>query len=508
VLELVLPDGRRVPLEGEVTIGRASENTVQLADRGVSRYHARISPAPGGATIEDAQSSFGTWVDGRRLDAPVPLRDGATIGVGDLDLVVERPRRPDEAGRTVVVPDGASALLPMAGAGPRLRSGYALKQLEADEGDRRWVLKSLRTERFVRLADPEAELVKLLDGRPAAELVAEAERRFGPDGPSRLARLVAELADRGLLAGVEGLPEASPQRRGWRRVIGPRELVWGGAGDAIARLHRGPARHLTGETAVTAMAILAATGIGVFAYLVAGRYGTPFVVARKVGLGALVFLVGRLAVAAVHEAAHGLVMASYGRRVHRAGIKFVAIFPFAFVDTSDAWFEPRPRRIAISAAGPASDLTLAALFSLCCLALGPGAIRDIFFQLAFAAYVGAIFNLNPFVERDGYQILVDVLREPGLRARAREQLHRRLRGELRSDDSPVLARYSTIGFAWTAVALGFAVVVSLRYEAVLVRLVPAAAAHVLLGLIWILLLIPVMVMVGGPLLHRMRARPG
>jgi putative peptide zinc metalloprotease protein len=199
-------------------------------------------------------------------------------------------------------------------------------------------------------------------------------------------------------------------------------------------------------------------------------------------------------------------MASFGRRVHRAGVKLLAIFPFVFVDTSDAWFEPRRRRIAISAAGPASDFTLAALFSLCCLGLGPGSVRDVFFQLALAAYVGAIFNLNPFVERDGYHILVDVLREPGLRARAREQLRRRLSGEPRSTDSRVLARYSAIGFAWTAVAVGFAAVMSLRYKAALVQLVSPTGAYVLLGLLWILLLTPLIAMVGGPLLERSRGR--
>ena len=55
-------------------------------------------------------------------------------------------------------------------------------------------------------------------------------------------------------------------------------------------------------------------------------------------------------------------------------------------------------------------------------------MRDIFFQLAFAGYVGAFFNLNPFIERDGYHMLVDWLREPGLRRRAREQFARRLSG--------------------------------------------------------------------------------
>ena len=59
--------------------------------------------------------------------------------------------------------------------------------------------------------------------------------------------------------------------------------------------------------------------------------------------------------------------------------------------------------------------------------------------------MGAFFNLNPFLERDGYHMLVDWLREPGLRRRARQQFARRLSGQPRTDDSPVLARYSLSG---------------------------------------------------------------
>ena len=138
------------------------------------------------------------------------------------------------------------------------------------------------------------------------------------------------------------------------------------------------------------------------------------------------FLLGRFAVVAVHELAHGLTMASFGRRIHRAGLKVIAIFPYAFVDTSEAWFEPRRRRIAVSAAGPVSDFSLGAIFALCALLLPEGTVRDIFFNLAFAAYVGGFFNLNPFIERDGYHMLVDWLNEPGLRRRAKEQLERRI----------------------------------------------------------------------------------
>ena len=237
-----------------------------------------------------------------------------------------------------------------------------------------------------------------------------------------------------------------------------------------------------------------------------GRYGTPFVVANHLGWGGLVFLLGRFAVVFVHENAHGLTMASFGRRIERAGFKLIAIFPYAFVDTSEAWFEPRRRRIAISASGPASDFTVAGVFSLCALLLPPGTIRDIFFNLAFAGYVGGFFNLNPFIERDGYHILVDVLGEPGLRRRAREQLARRLRGEGTSDDSPVLARYGIFGVAWSVVAACFAIGMSLRYEAAFLKTgVSHVVVYAVMATLWVAFFLPVIVVFARPLQHRARA---
>ena len=256
------------------------------------------------------------------------------------------------------------------------------------------------------------------------------------------------------------------------------------------------------------IAALVVAGLVLFPYLVVGRYGTPFVVASKVGIGALVFLLGRLAFVAVHETAHGLTMASYGRHVRRAGLKVVGIFPYGFVDTSEAWFEPRRHRIAISAAGPVSDLSMGALFSVCCFVCPAGTIRDIFFQLAFAAYVGALFNLNPFVERDGYQILVDVLREPGLRRRAREQLFRRLSGHGRPEDSPLLTRYATAAVAWSALAACFAAGMSLRYQPRLSAVASAPVVWGVLAVLWVGFFLPVIVVVAGPLRQRRRARGG
>jgi putative peptide zinc metalloprotease protein len=273
----------------------------------------------------------------------------------------------------------------------------------------------------------------------------------------------------------------------------------------VDAVYRGGGWLLVTRPALIAVGVLALGGLGVFAYLVAEQYGTPFVVARKIGLGGLVFLLGRFAVVIVHELAHGLVMASYGRRIERAGVKLLVIFPYAFVDTSEAWFEPRRRRIAVSAAGPVSDFTLGAIFSICCLVLDPGTVRDIFFQLAFAAYVGACFNLNPFLDRDGYHILVDVLREPGLRRRAREQFSRRLAGHPRGTDSPVLARYSLFGVGWSVLAALFAIAMTLRYRPALEAVAPAEwIVWVVMATVWVAVFVPVLVVIGRPLVERLR----
>jgi putative peptide zinc metalloprotease protein len=516
--ELVLGDATRVPVVSEMTIGRAPGATLVLADPTVSRLHARISA---GGELSDAGSSHGTWLDGVRVTGPSPLHDGALIRLGDAELRVERRRDAAEAGRTIVVRPGASLLVPSVGAPdmsapatqfgvkPRVRSGYALKRLDASEGMRRWVLRDLHTGTFLRLSDNDAALFEQLDGTLSlVELVGFAEQRFGASGPARLARLLSDLGERGFLAGVEagGRPAAAAPSGRLARLFKPREKVVPGVGEWFQRLYRHGGWILFTKPFLFTFTILIAAGLVAFVALIVRRYGTPFVVASHFGWGGLVFLLGRFAVVSVHETAHGLTMASFGRRIERAGFKLIAIFPYAFVDTSEAWFEPRRRRIFISAAGPCSDFTVAGVFSMCAWLLPPGTIRDIFFNLAFAGYVGGFFNLNPFIERDGYHILVDVLGEPGLRRRAREQLARRLRGEGAETDSPVLARYGIWGVVWSGVAACFAIAMSLRYEKVFLELAPKAVVYGVMATLWVAFFLPVIVVFARPL--RQRGRGG
>jgi putative peptide zinc metalloprotease protein len=519
-LELVLADATRVPLVEEMTIGRAPGSTVQLADPSVSRTHARIylGDNGGGVRIEDAGSSAGTIVDGKAIRSATALHDGALVQLGTQQLKIERRRDNTESGRTIVVRAGASLVVPAAGpAGvaasatqfgmrPRVRSGYALKRLDASEGSKRWVLRDLKTDTFLRLSDNDAGVFELLDGTHSlADLIGLAEQRFGPGGAPRLARLLADLGERGYLAGVASTATGAeePPKGRLQRLFKPREKTFSGIGRFFEAIYRRGGWVLFTRPALIAIGVLMVAGLFTFGYLIFARYGTPFVVAKRIGWGALVFLLGRFAVVAVHELAHGLTMASFGRRINKAGLKLVVVFPYAFVDTSEAWFEPRPRRIAISAAGPVSDFSLGAIFSILCL-LVEGTVRDVFFQLAFAGYVGAFFNLNPFIDRDGYHMLVDALREPGLRRRAKDQFNRRLSGKGRTSDSPVLARYSIAGVGWSILAAGFAIFMSLRYEPIMSALAPSYAVWIVLGTLWLALFIPVFLVLGKPLVDRVR----
>jgi putative peptide zinc metalloprotease protein len=250
-----------------------------------------------------------------------------------------------------------------------------------------------------------------------------------------------------------------------------------------------------------AIVALGAAGVASFCYLVAHRYGTPFVVASHVGVGAVVFVAGRFAVVALHELAHGLACASYGRRVARAGIKLVMIFPYAFVDTSEAWFEPRRRRIAISAAGPLSDFAVGGAFAVASLLSGPGALRDIEFQVALGAYLGALFNLSPMLDRDGYHILIDVVRRPNLRAQARMWLAARLSGR-HAEGGRALAIFAGATILWSIVSALFALAMTLRYYDVMLSYAPRELVWGLLGSFFMVLLIPLFVMAGAPLLQR------
>jgi putative peptide zinc metalloprotease protein len=273
----------------------------------------------------------------------------------------------------------------------------------------------------------------------------------------------------------------------------PRHWASRSAGNFFEWVYRHGGFALFTRTAYVLLTTIAVAGLGAFVYLVANQYGTPFVVAARVGLGAVVFIIGRALVVCLHELAHGLTVASFGRRVPRAGLKWLLVFPYAFVDTSEAWFEPRRRRLAISGAGPASDLVVGGAAALVAVTLSAGTYRDIVFQLALAAYIGALYNLNPVLDRDGYHMLVDILRQPDLRARARAWLLTTLAGRRGAPGQPAaVALYGIAGVLWSILTIVLTVLLSTSYYAHLTAVAPRGIVWLVLGLFYLLLLAPLL----------------
>lgn len=63
----------------QLIIGRALDCDMVVADRQVSRYHARILRTDEGYLLEDLGSKNGTHLNGAKLDDPVFLQDGDVI---------------------------------------------------------------------------------------------------------------------------------------------------------------------------------------------------------------------------------------------------------------------------------------------------------------------------------------------------------------------------------------------------------------------------------------------
>lgn len=84
------PDrGRTYDLADELTLGRATGCQITLDDTYVSQLHARVFRRDGDLFVEDIGSTNGTFVNRVKVVAPVPVRRGDRIQVGQTVLEVD-----------------------------------------------------------------------------------------------------------------------------------------------------------------------------------------------------------------------------------------------------------------------------------------------------------------------------------------------------------------------------------------------------------------------------------
>lgn len=104
----VVYDGEEIPLyEGVNVMGRDPASRVFIDHATVSRRHASLILDGPNAVLEDLSSKNGTFLDGQRLTAAVPLEDDTTFILGDARVTF---RRAGGAGSTLTIADRRGAV--------------------------------------------------------------------------------------------------------------------------------------------------------------------------------------------------------------------------------------------------------------------------------------------------------------------------------------------------------------------------------------------------------------
>ena len=98
----------RQPLQGTaVSIGRASDCTIPIKDRYLSRKHAEIIAAGPTWVLKDLGSANGTYLNGSRVERDETLKTGDRIRLGDTEIVFETAERNTD--RFIAVKDAAAS---------------------------------------------------------------------------------------------------------------------------------------------------------------------------------------------------------------------------------------------------------------------------------------------------------------------------------------------------------------------------------------------------------------
>ena len=320
---------------------------------------------------------------------------------------------------------------------------------QCEDGAVTLILRHRKNRSYHEVSPAVAAIWSLCDGtHSSAHITRTIAARGAPDEPNITEAVIAGLTKKGLLrqTGEAGQQRARAQGHGLAermRAI----LTWTAEfkrpDSAVASVYAA-----IGGQVFSRCFLLAATAIAIiggFLFCIQIGQAAHVDALMLIGLGLPLGVI----IVVLHEGAHALTVKHYGRTVLGIGIGWFWFGPIAFVNTSDMWLAGRSQRIAVSLAGPASDMTIAGLLACAALFLEPP-WAGVAIKLAGLVYLACFANLCPCLEFDGYYALSDALGRRHLRRDAVRWLERTIRGSASLRNS---VRGHTTEFIYSSLSL-------------------------------------------------------
>ena len=318
----------------------------------------------------------------------------------------------------------------VAGVTPRLR-GHVRLHRHVYRRRTWWVLQDLSTGQLQRFTPEAHALIGLMDGtRSVQEIWELASERLGDDAPSQdeMIRLLGQLhAADALQSDVP--PDARElldrhrkrEQKQWQsRLLSPFaiQIPLVDPEAFLARVEPwlrplfGVGGLLLWLVVVLPAVVLAGVHFGELSDGVLQRALEP----QNLFLVWLSFPVLKI----LHELGHAFATKTFGGEVHDMGVILLVLTPIPYVDASAASaFRQKRHRMLVGAAGMIVELFVAALALYVWLAVEPGAVRTLAWNVMLVGSISTVlFNANPLLRYDGYYIFADGLEIPNLRLRA------------------------------------------------------------------------------------------
>lgn len=131
----------------------------------------------------------------------------------------------------------------------------------------------------------------------------------------------------------------------------------------------------------------------------------------------------------LHELSHGIALNAKGIKVTNSGFSFYFGIPVFYVDTTKIWLEKRENRLIVSAAGLITNLILAMFGILGFFLFESEVLTMLSVNFAFTNILNVLINLNPFIEFDGYYLMIDLLNNPNIKQKAFSEIPSLIKGK-------------------------------------------------------------------------------